>query len=42
MAPEIMSGQSYGIKADVWSIGVTFYEMLFGDFPFKGNNIQDL
>jgi serine/threonine protein kinase len=41
MAPEILSGQSYGRQADIWSMGVLFYCMLFGDFPFKGINILD-
>lgn len=41
MAPEILSGQNYGKQADVWSLGVLFYYLLFGDFPFKGINILD-
>lgn len=41
MAPEILSGHSYGRQADVWSLGVLFYCLLFGDFPFKGINILD-
>jgi len=42
MAPEIMSGLPYGVQADIWSVGVAFYEILFGDYPFKGKNIEDL
>lgn len=32
MAPELLfkSQQSYTNKADLWSIGVVFYQMLFG------------
>lgn len=41
MAPEILSGQAYGKQADLWSIGVLFHCLLFGDFPFKGINILD-
>ncbi len=41
MAPEILSGQSYGKQADIWSLGVLFYYLLFGNFPFKGINILD-
>lgn len=41
MAPEILSGQAYGKQADIWSMGVLFYYLLFADFPFKGINILD-
>jgi serine/threonine protein kinase len=41
MAPEILSRRPYGKQADVWSLGVLFYYLLFADFPFKGINILD-
>lgn len=42
MAPEILSNQSYTNKADLWSVGVTFYQLLFGDYPFNGMSEQEL
>lgn len=30
MAPEIMKRQPYGLKADIWSLGTIFFEMLTG------------
>ncbi len=39
MAPEILKGQQYTIKADIWSMGVCLFEMLFGYCPFEARNI---
>ncbi|MFM7855461.1 MAG: protein kinase domain-containing protein [Flammeovirgaceae bacterium] len=36
MAPEIFQKEGYGHKADVWSIGCLFYQLLFGFLPFQG------
>jgi len=30
MAPEVIEHQPYDYQADIWSIGVIFYYMLFG------------
>jgi serine/threonine-protein kinase ULK/ATG1 len=32
MAPEVLGGNEYNNKADIWSIGTVFYEMLFGKY----------
>ena len=37
-APELLSNSSYNAKADLWSVGVVFYEMLFGENPFWANS----
>ncbi|MFO0131516.1 MAG: protein kinase domain-containing protein [bacterium] len=42
MAPEILNGNDYGTKADIWSIGTVFYELLFGKPPFTASNMIDL
>uniref|UniRef100_A0A3Q4HXL9 mitogen-activated protein kinase kinase n=1 Tax=Neolamprologus brichardi TaxID=32507 RepID=A0A3Q4HXL9_NEOBR len=35
MAPERISGEQYGIHADVWSAGISFMELALGMFPSK-------
>lgn len=42
MAPEILNGTVYNHKADVWSLGVVYFEMLTGFTPFNGMNKNDL
>ena len=36
MAPEIQKGESYGDKADLWSIGIILFELMSGIPPFVG------
>ena len=35
MAPEILKGCNYSLKADIWSMGVVLFEMLFGYCPYE-------
>ncbi|CAD8136424.1 unnamed protein product [Paramecium pentaurelia] len=35
MAPEILNSNSYGLSSDMFSVGVIFYQILYGRFPFS-------
>ena len=42
MAPEIMKFKRYDTKADLWSLGVMFYQMMTGKTPFQARNHTEL
>lgn len=42
MAPEVLGGSKYNNKADIWSIGTVFYELLFGRPPFTARSLVEL
>lgn len=43
IAPEILSGQGYeGFPVDVWSAGIVLYAILYGNFPFNGETVEEL
>lgn len=46
MAPEILFAKDenieYSSKVDLWSVGVVFYQMLFGQAPFDVSSIDKL
>ena len=44
MAPEIYQGDAYNYKCDIWSLGIIFYELLYGITPWNSpkNSQADL
>jgi mitogen-activated protein kinase kinase 5 len=41
MAPERLKGDAYGNPAEVWSLGITLFELATGKFPFAKLNISN-
>lgn len=42
MAPEIMMNKNYTNKADIWSIGIITYQLLFKTLPFRARSEKEL
>ena len=42
MSPEQLKGEKVGPASDVYSLGVTFYQLLSGQLPFAGDNLASL
>lgn len=40
MAPEVYLRKNYGLKADIWSIGIIFFELVFGIQPYDSSNAK--
>jgi tRNA A-37 threonylcarbamoyl transferase component Bud32 len=40
MAPEVVNGQAVDARADIFSLGATFYELLSYSRPFQGESLQ--
>lgn len=38
MTPQILDGVPFNYKCDVWSVGVVFFEMLYGVTPWIGDS----
>ena len=37
MCPQILNSQKFSSKCDIWSIGMMFYEMLYGKTPWTAS-----
>lgn len=42
LAPEVFKGIGYTCEVDWWSLGVTFYECIYGKRPFEGRSHDEL
>lgn len=41
LAPEIYFGASQTNRCDIWSLGIIFYQMLYGELPWRSDNVQE-
>lgn len=42
MAPEVLQGRNHNLSADIWSLGVTLYQLIMGCYPFDGSSRSEL
>jgi MAP/microtubule affinity-regulating kinase len=42
MAPEIVNKQEYDFGVDIWALGVLFYKIVTGNFPFRGIFVKNI
>lgn len=40
MSPQIVDDVHYTYKTDIWSLGVIYYELLTGKYPFFGEKME--
>lgn len=42
MCPEMLQCHSYNYKADIWSLGMLLYELIYGKLPWAGRSESEL
>ena len=42
MSPEQFQRAQVDCRSDIWSAGITMYELLVGDVPFRGKNVTEI
>ena len=40
-APEQISSKGYNDKVDIWTLGIIYYNMIFGSHPFAPHGYKD-
>ena len=42
MSPEILELGKHSKKLDIWGLGILLYELLHGETPYQGNNLEEI
>ena len=42
LPPEVIKGEGYDQRADIWGLGCVLYELLLLVTPFKGESYEEL
>ena len=42
LSPEIVKGEMYSNKVDVWALGIMMYQLMYSKYIFEGNTINEI
>ena len=42
MPPQVLNKRNYNFKADLWSLGVVYFQLLYGSYPFPAQDKEQL